>query len=1794
MKKQIDLTFAVILSFVLVSGPAINSASSVRGVAVRSLGENLSRPPLPSLESSRRPKTLASPLSRASKPAQEKGPEGQSATLLPDARVLLIGGDSPDGPVATAAIKQPFNGETIPIANSLHHARSRHTATLLPDGKVFIFGGIDSSGSVLDNAEVFDPATQRFKVLTHTGLAARSAHSATVLTDGHVLIVGGISDNGKTLSKAELWDPETKSAITLPARLITARHDHTASILPDGKVLVRGGKDEHGGELFDSEAYDPEALRFIPMQRFTDQEDPNPPYLIASSPVDRDTSVPRDTRIVVRFSKPVRVETVDSINTVLTGPEGTVGVKAVPLEGGRLAFITPLESLQAATTYALSLAGYRDALDQILSPASFAFTTVGEEEHEHKPPRDHQHQSPGDLQMNPPGGVMDDERWIPDSKDPYNNWRSKGNESQWEKLPPLQAEPGVTAVAGRVLKLNGAPLVGVTLQIGTVATRTDSTGRFLLKQIAAGRQEMLINGHTASRPGKLYAMCENGVDVLTGITNVLPYTIWLPLIDTIHVTSIPSPTTKEVVVSSPLIPGLEMRIPAGVRLRTRSGELLTSMSLTAVPADRTPLPVPPGTQFFFTPQAHEAQIETVDGSKSIGIRIIYPNVTGLPAGSPVTLFDYDAMKGWYPYGEGTVTSDGKQVVPDPEVGLQKLNCTYHMTGPGAPAVAPPPCSCAVDGDPVDLATGLFVYRQTDLVLPDTIPISLSRTYRPNDSADRPFGKGATNPYDIYLWFSFWTSVDLVLPDGGKVRYDATPTGYEHTASPSTFYKSTLVANPAGGYDLKLKDGTIYHFIFKKVIDFTYSHYVRAPLEWIQDRNGNRLVIERDSTVDLRMTRIAAPNGRWMEFTYDGSSTRIAQARDNIGRTVNYTYDASGRLTQVTDPAGGVRQYTYDAAHRMLTIQDARGIVYLTNQYDANGRVTLQTQADSTTYQFAYTLDGSGKVTQTDITDARGNHRIVTFNSSGYPLTDTKGCSCGSGVTYERQAGTNLVTAMIDALSRRTEYAYDSMGNVSSVTRMAGTSEAVTTSFSYESSFNQIASVTDPLNHTSSFGYDSHGNLISVIDALNNQTAVAYNSAGQPTSVTDPLSNTIQFGYSGGDLASVTNPLSQTTSRFVDGAGRVVSVTNPLGQTARIEYDALNRTTRTSDPLQGVTQFSYDPNGNLLSLTDARNNVTSYVYDNMDRVQTRTDPLLHGESYQYQNGSLTQHTDRKGQITNYTYDALDRLATVTYADNSIITYTYDAVSRLTQMTDSISGTISYVYDNLDLLLSETTPQGTVSYTYDALGRRATMSVPGQAVVNYAYDNANGLTQITQGTSTVSFAYDNADRRTSLTLPNGVVTEYSYNAASQLISLTYRKAGTTLGDLTYQYDSGGQRIRIGGSYARTNLPAALSSASYNASNQQTGFGGQTLSYDLNGNLTGDGANTYTLNARDELVSIIGSVAAIFQYDAVGRRRSKTISGATTSFLYDGENVVQEQSSGTVNILAAGVDEFFTRSDAMGTSSLIVDALGSTVALVDSLGVVQSQYKYDPFGNAVVSGAASNNSSQYTGRENDGTGFFYYRARYYSPTRQRFSSEDPVGFMGGINQYAYVDNDSVNSTDPSGLERLHPQAGTWDGPVAPPLGGRKPLLDQLDDAANYAAQFWRRVGKEQSAKGNVSAAAAAGLLSELCGGPGGLDSPYLGAPIDTGMPISITGGGTRPPFSAYKRALREVHDEVGRLPKGSPGKFGSPQRGNSKMGYRLDSPHPKARPGTPECGYHINWWDYTAGKKGSGGRSGAVPIK
>jgi YD repeat-containing protein len=235
----------------------------------------------------------------------------------------------------------------------------------------------------------------------------------------------------------------------------------------------------------------------------------------------------------------------------------------------------------------------------------------------------------------------------------------------------------------------------------------------------------------------------------------------------------------------------------------------------------------------------------------------------------------------------------------------------------------------------------------------------------------------------------------------------------------------------------------------------------------------------------------------------------------------------------------------------------------------------------------------------------------------------------------------------------------------------------------------------------------------------------------------------------------------------------------------------------------------------------------------------------------------------------------------------------------------------------------------------------MTVAGQPQVTYTYDSANRLTTIAQSTSTVMIGYDDADRRTSVVYPNTNKVEYTYNAASELTTVTYKQGTTTLGDLTYTYEAAGNRIKTGGTFARTNLPPALTSATYNANNQQAAFGTTTETNDLNGNLAtvtdAGGTTIYTWNARNQLTGISGpSLTASFTYDSFGRRTGKMINGTTTNFLYDGLNPVQEKNGGTVtaNLLTGlGIDEFFTRRDGVSVRSLLPDALGSTMALGDN---------------------------------------------------------------------------------------------------------------------------------------------------------------------------------------------------------------------------------------------------------------------
>jgi YD repeat-containing protein len=184
---------------------------------------------------------------------------------------------------------------------------------------------------------------------------------------------------------------------------------------------------------------------------------------------------------------------------------------------------------------------------------------------------------------------------------------------------------------------------------------------------------------------------------------------------------------------------------------------------------------------------------------------------------------------------------------------------------------------------------------------------------------------------------------------------------------------------------------------------------------------------------------------------------------------------------------------------------------------------------------------------------------------------------------------------------------------------------------------------------------------------------------------------------------------------------------------------------------------------------------------------------------------------------------------------------------------------------------------------------------------------------------------------------------------------------------------------------NLCGNVSSTSYNVDNEQTKFSAETLSgacpeccqRDANGNLSGDGTNSYTWDARNQLTAISGANSASFGYDALGRRVSKTVNGTVTQYLYDGLNPVQllkgaSPPAVTANLLeGVNLDEYF-RTSKGGGLSFLSDALGSTLGLVNSSGGVTASYSYAPFGKTTIAGTSST-SFQFTGRENDTTGLY-----------------------------------------------------------------------------------------------------------------------------------------------------------------------------------------------------------------------------
>jgi RHS repeat-associated protein len=1088
----------------------------------------------------------------------------------------------------------------------------------------------------------------------------------------------------------------------------------------------------------------------------------------------------------------------------------------------------------------------------------------------------------------------------------------------------------------------------------------------------------------------------------------------------------------------------------------------------------------------------------------------------------VDFWNYDARgKGWYVYGQGTISKDGKQAVPDADVKIYEFTGAMISLPSNAPSDAPPPNSCggngavgpsatcpankppvpkACGGDPVDCATGLFLNSATDLVINDIMPIEISRTYRPRDAVSRAFGIGTNLAYDIFLVGDTnpWTYQELILPDGGRIRYNRISPGtsfsdavYEHKSSATSYYGSILKRGATGCYwDLALMNGS--HICFPESMNSGSARHAAALS--MSDRYGNALTFTRTND---NLTRITSPSGRTVDLQYD-SANRITQATDNIGRTVKYEYDAQGRLAKVTDPLGHFEAFTYDSTHRMLTVQDKRGNMMVTNEYDGNGRVAKQTYADGTTNLFAYTLDASNRVVQTDITNERGVVKRTVFNSAGYitSITEALGFPEQQVTTYEYTPN-NLLLSVTDPLGRKTAYDYDARGNMSRKTLLAGTADAISTETTYTADYSNVQTFKDLTGRVITRGYDGAGNLVQVSDAEGVLFKGSYNGSGQLVTSEDALGNLMTYQYDGFDLAQVTDPLGRVSGRVTDAVGRVTATISPSGIRTSVDLDALDRPTSSRDGLGNTTIMDYDGNGNQMLVRDARGSEHHFAFDKRNATNLETNPVNQIDTIEYDEAhNVKQSVDRKGQVTKFEHDALNRLKLVTYADQSTISYLYDKGNRATEIADSANGTITRTYDQLDNISSETTPNGSVRYTYYPDGRRKTMSVAGQPTLTYTYTSRNLLESISQAADTmngnqvrkVTFQHDGNGRRTRTTYFNGMVRQNVFDVVGQLKAIVYKGAdGSVVGDLAYQYESNGYVVEKGGSMAQLSQLGDLIGATYDSAAKMTSSNGIPLTYDLNGNLASDTTMTFVWNARNQLVELRtsqGVLIAQFSYDAEGRRRQKTVNGVRSTYVYDNLDAVQEKDSNArikaVYIFCA-LDEPLQRilPDVALTriDTYISDHSGSVLALKDMAGETVVSYSYDAYGNG-LSSIEDSNPFQFTGRENDGNGIYYYRARYYSPALYRFLQRDPIGLEGGINTYAYVEGNPLSFVDPLGLNKGRNTVeqhfykniikGDFDeAALSSPYVERKFIEQCVKDRANNIVKAMKEAGKGSGAR-------------------------------------------------------------------------------------------------------------------------------
>ena len=305
---------------------------------------------------------------------------------------------------------------------------------------------------------------------------------------------------------------------------------------------------------------------------------------------------------------------------------------------------------------------------------------------------------------------------------------------------------------------------------------------------------------------------------------------------------------------------------------------------------------------------------------------------------------------------------------------------------------------------IDLATGLYVREDEDVIVDGDPPLIVRRTYLANYRVQKEFGIGTTHNGEIYLHGDF-QNISLILAKGSRIGFVRSSPFlvYENRGGAREWIGSDLRFG-LFGWTLKRRDG--YELTFQACGKGTTCSIIRS-----REPNGGTIQYLRDPQGRLRKMQAGL---RWIEFEYD-SANRIMRLKTSTDRQVSYSYDERGRLARVREDEGAVRWYKYTDFDQLSKIEDPGTTIE--NYYDANGRVFRQVNRypddpEELTFNFSYKLNGSDVAETTSRrSDGRWSHYV--FTRDGDVERETRGLELRRLVEffYDRDPQTSVTRSL---------------------------------------------------------------------------------------------------------------------------------------------------------------------------------------------------------------------------------------------------------------------------------------------------------------------------------------------------------------------------------------------------------------------------------------------------------------------------------------------------------------------------------------------------------------------------------------------------------------------------------------------------------------------------------------------------------------------------------------------------------------------------------------------------------------